>query len=149
MYTDPNFWTTTEDHIRTIGIMGMLGVFAWVARMIWKARGTFDDFVASQKSDRELAQKTFAEIETAKKIALETVEAAKAHGAERASVILAEVQTLDKNHLSHIEAGINGLNTTQNRLVEMQGRHLEIATDMKESLAILRDRTAETRKSRK
>ena len=78
MYTDPNFWTTTEDHIRTIGIMGMLGVFAWVARMIWKARGTFDDFVASQKSDRELAQKTFAEVETAKKMALETVEAAKA-----------------------------------------------------------------------
>lgn len=123
-----------------------MGAVIWAARTIWQARGAFDQFVAAQAADRTLAQKTFNEVEVAKKTAIETVEAAKAHGAERASLILAEVQTLDKNHLSHIETGIDGLNAMQSRLVDMQARHLELATDMKESLAILRDRTAKSRK---
>ena len=146
MYSDPTFWTAINANAPVVGWSFLCVCVGFVTRWVWRARGAFDSFTESQKFDREIATKTYSEIESAKKVALEAVEAAKAHGAERAAAILEEVRTLDTNHLSHIETGIDKLNDNNSRLVDMQKAHLELAGSMKESLAILRDRTAKGRK---
>jgi hypothetical protein len=148
MYTDPAFWTSITDVIRTIGILGMLGALAWIVKLVWGARGRFDDFVAGQAADRELAKKTLDGIEAARKTAMEEVEKATAHGEARANELRIKIEenqsALDKiagNHLAHIQLDIAEANVKYDRLIGIGTKQLEISQSMKESLAILVDRS--------
>jgi hypothetical protein len=131
----------------TVGWSVLCACAVYCSALAWKARGAFDNFLTNQNSDRQLAQTTLKTIEDAKKLALSAVETAKKEGDEKAQQILREVGVLDTNHLSHIEAGVGQQNVKLDRLIEMQGKHLEIAADMKTSLAILVDRTGKSQES--
>jgi hypothetical protein len=146
MSPDPTFWQLVESHVPTVGwsLVGACAVFC--LRLAWRARGHLDHYVTQQQVAHDLATKTLAEVEAAKQTALTTVAEAQAHGAAKANEILQQVGELNNNHLGHIETGIQTLNDTQERLIDMQKRHLEVASDMKESLAILRDRSSRGRK---
>jgi hypothetical protein len=138
--SDPTFWAVINQSAPVVGWTFLCACIGFATRWVWKARGTLDEFTEGQKHDRELATKTLASIESAKKVALDTVAAAQAHGAEKAADILESVRTLDTNHLAHIEMGINELSASNQRLVDMQKEHLKLAGSMSESLAVLKDR---------
>jgi peptidoglycan hydrolase CwlO-like protein len=112
-----------------------------ITKWVWKARGAFDSFVANQKTDRDLVMKTLAGIEIAKADALKEVAEARAHGEksvvelqEQISATSSKIDTLDKNHLTGIEKGIESLNQKTDKMVDT-------LTGMAVDIKILVDRT--------
>src|SRR5208282_743790 len=141
MLTEPTFWQSLSDVIRTIGIVGMLGALVWLVKFVWGAKGKFDDFVAGLTADRSLAAKTLSEVEAAKKVAMEEVAKAKAHGEDVANELRLEIEDnrkiltkIDENHLAHIQEGISTLNGKTDKM-------LEVMNNVDKNIGILVDRT--------
>jgi uncharacterized phage infection (PIP) family protein YhgE len=155
MLTTPIF-DVIKSFVPVVGWGIVCTAFIWGLKIAWSVRGSIDSFLNKQDANSEKTTKAIIDrLGQAEKTAIAQVESAKNHGAQEAAEIKSQaagiasnVEKLDVNHLAHIEAGVTGLNAKTDRLIDKTAKHLELAADMKESLAILVDRSGSRKRSR-
>ncbi len=142
--TDPSIWELIKTPAVVTACGSIVGVCIWLVRWTWKLRGAVDTWINDQKTDRDLAQKTFEGIESAKKVAMEEVGKATAHGEEKANELRqridanqASLETINTNHLSHIEKDIAEINVKHDRLIGIGTKQLEMSQGIREGIAVL------------
>jgi len=141
---DPTIWELLKTPAVVTACGSIIGVSIWLVRWTWKFRGAVDTWVASQAADRQLAQKTYEGIEAAKQVAMEEVGKAAAHGEKKANELRiridanqASLETINSNHLSHIEKDIAEINVKHDRLIGIGTKQLEMTQGIREGIAVL------------
>lgn len=139
MVVTPTVWDAVNSNAPVIGWTFLCSCLAFCTRIVWKMRGSFDTFFENQRKDRDLSQKIFLTVEEAKKEALMKVEDATAKGEEKAAELRIKIEenqatlnTMNTNHLAHIQSGIEDLNgryeKTTNLLVSID-KNIAILVD--------------------
>ena len=141
---DPTIWELLKTPAVVTACGSIIGVSIWLVRWTWKFRGAVDSWVTSQAADRQLAQKTYEGIEAAKQVAMDEVNKATAHGEEKANELRvridanqASLETINSNHLSHIEKDIAEINVKHDRLIGIGSKQLEMTQGIREGIAVL------------
>ena len=134
---DPTFFESIKTILPVIGWGTIITAIGLATRWAWKVRGAVDDFLTSQVADRVLAQRTLDGVEAAKKAAMDEVASAKQHGEIRADELKKGIETLDTNHLAHIQTDIAEINVKHDRLIGIGTKQLELSQSIKEGIAVL------------
>lgn len=137
LLADPGFWEVIKTPLQVISAGTLIAGVAWMVRWTWKLRGVVDDFILDQKEGRALVQKTLDGVEAAKKVAIDEVAAARQSGESKAAELKAGIDSLNINHLQHIQQDISEMNLKYDRLIGLNSKQLEVAQATQTSIAVL------------